>query len=143
MQTVRLLVVEDDPGEIELLFRAVRKMGLGDVVFAVKSGDEALEFLTGQGRYAERSKVDLPDVVLLDLKLANASGLSVLRSIRENPRMRNLPVVILTSTERPRDLLECYEAGANSCVVKPVDYQKVQEMITQTAEYWLHVNRRV
>lgn len=136
----RLLLVEDNPDDAVLSVAAL-KQHAGDVeITVVEDGVEALEYLTSTGKYQGRPPV-LPHVVLLDLKLPRMDGHEVLRSIRADPKMRHLPVVILTSSLEDQDLAESYENGANSYVRKPVDFDDFARVAERLGEYWLDLNR--
>jgi len=135
----RILLVEDNPDDIELTLRAFRKVNLSNEVEVARDGEEALRVLLG----AEGGDdVDLPTVVLLDLNLPKIGGLEVLRRLRGDPRTRFLPVVILTSSAEERDLVQGYELGANSYVRKPVAFDAFVDAARQLGLYWLLLNRQ-
>lgn len=136
----QLLLVEDNPDDADLSVAAL-KQHIADVdITVVEDGVEALEFLTCTGQYESRAPT-LPDVVLLDLKLPRLDGHEVLKSIRSNPRMKHLPVVILTSSLEEQDLSNSYELGANSYVRKPVDFDDFARVAERLGQYWLELNR--
>jgi two-component system, response regulator len=135
-----ILLVEDNPDDEALTLRAVRKHMPHPVVVA-RDGAEALEFLFGTGRYAERDVSVSPLLVLLDLKLPKVNGLEVLRRIREDARTRSIPVVVFTSSTEEQDIQDSYRLGANSYIRKPVDYGQFCEDIKQVMHYWLCVNQ--
>lgn len=137
-----ILLVEDNPDDVELTLRALRKSKIANDVIVVRDGVEALDYLFGTGQYAGRDPAALPQVVLLDLKLPRMDGLRVLERIRANPKTRLLPVVILTSSTEQRDLLSGYTLGANSYIRKPVDFQQFVEAVHQLGLYWLVLNER-
>jgi two-component system response regulator len=110
-------------------------------VTVVRDGVEALDYLTATGEHAERNADDLPDLVLLDIKLPRVDGLQVLERLRSNPRTRLVPVVVLTSSIEPKDLLTCYTLGANSYVRKPIDFQQFSKALQQIGTYWLETNQ--
>jgi two-component system, response regulator len=141
MTTQTILVVEDNPSDEALTLRALRKSGIANEVVVVRDGPEALEYLFATDRYAARNADDVPQVVLLDLNLPKISGIEVLRRIRADARTKLLPVVILTSSSEDRDLVDGYSSGANSYVVKPVDFNQFAEAVKQLGLYWLVVNR--
>jgi two-component system response regulator len=136
-----ILLVEDNPDDIALTLRALKKNNIANKVFVARDGEEALEYLTATGRYAGRAATDRPEVVLLDLKLPKAGGLEVLRAIRANPRTRLLPVVVLTSSSEERDIIASYDLGANSYIRKPVDFNQFVEAVRQLGLYWLVLNQ--
>jgi CheY-like chemotaxis protein len=135
-----ILLVEDDPNDVELTLRVFRKTPLGNQVVVVRDGVEALDYLLAAGRYAGRDAGDQPQVVLLDLDLPMLDGLEVLRRIRATEQLRRLPVVILTSSNEDSDKLTGYELGANSYVRKPVDFQQFSDAVNRLGLYWLLVN---
>jgi two-component system, response regulator len=128
-----LLLVEDNPDDEALTLRAFRKHNLGNEVMVARDGVEALEVLLGGG--------PLPQVVLLDLKLPRLDGLEVLRRLRSDERTRHLPVVVLTSSQEERDLVESYRLGANSYVRKPVDFAEFVDAVGHLGLYWLVLNK--
>ncbi len=135
-----ILLVEDNPDDEELTVRALRKNNIANEVVVARDGAEALDFLFYTGRYKERKRRALPQVILLDLNLPKVGGLEVLRHIRENERTRLLPVVILTSSKEEQDLIQGYSLGANSYVRKPVDFNQFVEAVRQLGLYWLVLN---
>jgi CheY-like chemotaxis protein len=136
-----ILLVEDNPDDIALTLRALKKNNIANKVTVARDGEEALEYLTATGRYAGRAATDRPEVVLLDLKLPRAGGLEVLRAIRANPRTRLLPVVVLTSSSEERDIIASYDLGANSYIRKPVDFNQFVEAVRELGLYWLVLNQ--
>jgi CheY-like chemotaxis protein len=136
-----ILLVEDNPNDEALMLRALKKHEIPNPVVVVRDGAEALEYLFATGAHAGRSAEEQPQVVFLDLNLPKLGGLEVLRRLREDPRTRLIPVVVLTSSSEDRDLSEAYAVGANSYVVKPVDFTQFSEAIRQIAQYWLVLNR--
>ncbi|HEY1304501.1 MAG TPA: response regulator [Vicinamibacterales bacterium] len=137
----QILLVEDNADDVELTLRAFRKSDLVNTVTVVRDGVEALDYLLASGDYAERDANALPDLVLLDIKLPRVDGLQVLERLRANPRTRLLPVVVLTSSAEPRDLLTCYSLGANSYVRKPIDFKQFSRALQQIGSYWLQTNQ--
>ena len=131
-----VLVVEDNPDDVELTLRALRRMNLTNPVRVARDGVEALEFLLGDGT----SRPTLPRVVLLDLKLPRVGGLEVLARLREEERTRPLPVVVLTSSREEADVRTAYALGANSYVVKPVEFEKFVDAVGKVGQYWLLLN---
>ena len=132
---VDILLVEDNPTDKELTLRALRAVNLADRVRVARDGAEALEMLLG----AEGTR--RPKVVLLDLKLPKVDGLEVLKRIRADDRTRFMPVVVLTSSEEEKDVLQSYRLGINSYVVKPVDFESFEDAVSKLGPYWLHLNR--
>ena len=133
-----VLLVEDDANDVALTQRAFRKGGIPHPLTVVGDGEEAIAYLAGQGRYAERA---LPGLVLLDLKLPRKSGLEVLAWIRSQPGLRRLPVVVLTSSKESADVNRAYDHGVNSYLVKPVDFDDLLAMVRSVSSYWLALNR--
>jgi two-component system response regulator len=136
-----ILLVEDNPDDEALTLRALRGANVANTVVVAHDGVEALDFLFGTGAHGGRDARDLPEVVLLDLKLPRIDGLAVLERIRADARTRLLPVVILTSSSEERDRLEGYKLGANSYVRKPVDFGQFAEAVRQLGLYWLVLNQ--
>jgi len=140
MQAKYILLVEDNLDDELLTIRALKKNNLLNNVEVVRDGAEALEYLYKDGKFKNRNK-GLPEVILLDLKLPKLSGLEVLKQIRADERTRYLPVVILTSSDEDRDLIESYKLGANSYVHKPVDFNQFTEAVNSLGLYWLIINK--
>lgn len=137
-----ILLVEDNPDDEALTLRAFAKNKIGNPVVVVRDGAEALDYLFGTGAHAGRNVAEQPQVVLLDLNLPKIDGLDVLRRLRADERTRVLPVVILTSSNEDRDLIESYRSGCNSYVRKPVDFDQFVEAARQLGLYWLLLNER-
>ena len=135
-----ILLVEDNPDDLELTLLALKRSNLGQDIVVARDGQEALDYLFGVGNYAQRDTRELPVMTLLDLKLPKINGLEVLQRIRSEPRTRRLPVVILTSSDERGDLVASYNLGANSYVRKPVDFAQFNEVLRQLTHYWLRVN---
>lgn len=140
---VEVLLVEDNPRDAELTLRSLKKHHLANHVVHVKDGQEALDWLTGSGTYAGRDIQQKPKVVLLDLKLPKMNGLEVLAAIRGNEATRLIPVVVLTSSQEQKDVVESYRLGVNSYIVKPVDFEKFSAAVAETGHYWLLVNHEL
>lgn len=136
-----VLLVEDNPKDEELTLRALRKSGVSNPIVVVRDGAEALDYLFAAGAHANRDRSEMPQIVLLDLKLPKIDGLEVLRAVRANDVTRLLPVVVLTSSVEEQDLIRSYSLGANSYVRKPVDFSQFMEAVRQLGLYWLIVNR--
>lgn len=140
MKNTMILLVEDNPQEVDLTLRAIKKNNIGNTVMVMRDGVEALDFLFCTNDYADRDPQDMPRLILLDLKLPRIDGLEVLRRIRGDERTRLLPVVILTSSTEEQDLLEGYKLGANSYLRKPVDFNRFEDYVKQLGSYWLVLN---
>ncbi len=135
-----ILLVEDNPDDEALTLRALKRNNIKNSITVVRDGAEALDWLFARGPYAERDPRIQPQVVLLDLKLPKVSGLEVLRAVREDPRTKRLPVVLLTSSKEDQDVAAGYDLGANSYVRKPVDFGEFAEAVRQLGLYWLVLN---
>jgi CheY-like chemotaxis protein len=137
---VEILLVEDNPHDAELTIRALKRRNLTNKLFHVKDGAEALDFVFANGAYTNRNIENGLKVILLDLKLPKVDGLEVLRRIKADERTRVNPVVILTSSKEERDVVEGYKFGANSYMVKPVDFDKFLQVVTELGMYWMLLN---
>ncbi|HEC05647.1 MAG TPA: response regulator [Thiolapillus brandeum] len=135
-----LLLVEDNPDDEALTLRALHKHNIANKIIVARDGQEALDYLFGKGDFADRDTAQLPQVILLDLKLPKVDGLEVLQQLRSNPQTRAVPVVILTSSNEEQDLIRSYELGANSYVRKPVDFEQFIEAARQLGLYWMVLN---
>jgi two-component system response regulator len=140
MREKLILLVEDNSDDEDLTIRALRKNNIANEIVVAHDGVEALDFLFGRGKYAGRDTQELPEVVLLDLKLPKVDGLEVLRQLRQEEATKRLPVVILTSSAEEQDRLRGYNLGANSYVRKPVDFLEFTEGVKQLGLYWLVLN---
>jgi two-component system response regulator len=140
MRNRTILLVEDNPDDVTLTIRALKKANIANEVVVVSDGVEALDYLFSTGSYADQSKRTMPEVILLDLKLPKIDGLEVLQRLRADERTRLLPVVILTASKEERDLINGYKLGANSYIRKPVDFKRFAEAIKQLGLYWLVLN---
>lgn len=134
----RILLVEDDPRDVELTLAALGEYNLANDVVVVRDGEEALDYLYRRGRYKDQE--DLPVVVLLDLKMPKVDGIEVLRQVKSDQRLKAVPLVVLTSSREPRDLEECYRLGVNAFVVKPVHFGEFVEAVKQVGVFWAVVN---
>jgi two-component system response regulator len=137
---VEILLVEDNPRDAELTIRALKKKNLANNLYHVEDGVEALDFLFGRGKYSGRDLNDAPKVVLLDLKLPRVNGLEVLSAMKSDERTQTIPVVIVTSSAEDPDIQTAYQLGANSYVLKPVQFESFIEAMTKIGVYWLMVN---
>lgn len=133
---VEILLVEDNPRDVELTVRALKKARLTNPIHVARDGNEALEFLFATGKYGNRKEVPLPEVILLDLNLPKRSGMEVLRQLKADERTRHISVVILTVSNRNRDINECRRLGAVNYIVKPVDFQNFSEVTTRLRLSW-------
>jgi CheY-like chemotaxis protein len=137
---IDVLLVEDNPDDAEFTLRALRKANVALQVALVEDGVSALEFVFRTGAHADRLPATLPRVVLLDLKVPKVDGLEVLRRIKSDPRTRTLPIVVLTSSREQRDIHEAYVRGANSYIVKPIEYAELIAKLGDLVRYWLQLN---
>lgn len=140
-QPVTILLVEDNPTDAELAIRALRRGNIANTIKLLEDGAEALDFLFCRGSYGDREPKNQPKVILLDLKLPKVNGLEVLRQIKTDPRTQMIPVVVLTSSAEDRDVIESYQLGVNSYIVKPVDFEQFNQVIQQLGFYWLLFNK--
>lgn len=141
-EPVDVLLVEDNPDDATLTLRALRRQNLANRVFIVEDGAQALDFLFCRGAYADRDPRSPPKVVLLDLKLPKVDGLEVLEALKRDESTRTIPVVIVTSSKEDPDVRAAYALGANSYVVKPVDFEQFAQAMSQVGLYWLLVNQK-
>lgn len=137
---VSILLVEDDPMDIELTLDAFKEVRLDNDIRIVTSGEEALDYLFGRNQYADRAAHPLPDIVLLDIKLPGLSGLQVLQKIKNTPVLKRIPVIILTSSQEESDRSNGYDFGANSYLIKPVTFENFLTVVKQIYDYWLTLN---
>ena len=137
---VEILLVEDDPDDVELALHALQRNHVTNNIQVVRDGAEALEFLFCTGAYADRTIENGPRVVLLDLKLPKVDGLEVLRRIKGDSRTHDIPVVVLTSSREEPDIRESYRLGVNSYIVKPVDFEQFTEAVRKLGLYWVLLN---
>ena len=140
MEEKIILLVEDNPDDVELTLRAFKKCNIANEVVVARDGVEALDYLFGTGAYSGRDLSVMPAVVLLDLKLPRIDGLEVLRRLRADERTRFLPVVVLTSSNEDQDVVNSYQLGANSYIRKPVDFIQFIDAARQLGMYWLLLN---
>jgi two-component system response regulator len=138
---VEILLVEDNPDDVELTLHALRNEKLANNIHVARDGEEALEFLFGSGNHTGRSFEHPPKLILLDLKLPKVDGMEVLKRLKADPRTKTIPVVILTSSKEERDLANGYGLGANSYIQKPVDFDQFRETVKNVGLYWLVINQ--
>ena len=139
--SIDILLVEDNPQDVELTIRALKKHNLANSVFVVGDGAEALDFMFNRGKYSARTANGNPKVVLLDLKLPKLNGLEVLRTLKGEESTRTIPVVMVTSSREDPDIHKAYQLGANSYVVKPVEFDAFMEAMSCIGLYWLLINQ--
>ena len=140
MKSKTILLVEDNPDDIELTLRSLKKHNISNELIVKRDGQEALDYLFSEGAYAGGSANPLPTLILLDIKLPKLSGLEVVKRIRADGRTRTLPVVILTSSNEERDVIDGYNNGCNSYIRKPIDFTEFSDAIGKLGIYWLLVN---
>lgn len=139
---VQILLVEDNPDDAELTMDALNERNLANQVHHVEDGQQAIDFLFGQGKFSYRASDPKPKLILLDLKLPKVSGLEVLHIIKKDERTRTIPVVVLTSSREEKDLIESYKLGVNSFVTKPVNFNEFSEAVANLGMYWLILNQQ-
>lgn len=142
-QSSDILIVEDNPHDVELTMRALRQKNLANGLTVARDGAEGLEYLFGTGKFSTRDLSHKPKVILLDLKLPKVDGLEVLRTVKGDERTKAIPVVILTSSQEERDIVESYRLGVNSYIVKPVDFDKFVTAVAEAGLYWLLLNKPI
>jgi two-component system, response regulator len=138
---VEILLVEDNPNDVELTLHALNRNHLTNKIHVVRDGEEALKFFFGERDNDPNKIVPGPKVILLDLKLPKVDGMEVLKRLKSDPDTKSIPVVVLTSSNEERDILETYKLGVNSYIVKPVDFAKFVEAMKTLGMYWLMLNR--
>jgi len=139
-EEVGILLVEDNTFDAELTIRSFKDQKLANSVTWVKDGEEALDYVFRRGVYAQRTSSD-PRLILLDLKMPRVGGIEVTRELKGNERTKRIPIVVMTSSNEESDIAECYKLGANSYIVKPLDFDSLAEVARQAGYYWLAVNR--
>jgi len=140
-EPIEILLVEDNPNDLELTLHALEKHNLANKIHIVRDGEEALDFLFCRGAFSSRTFEAPPKVVLLDLKLPKVDGLEILRTVKADTRTKAVPIVVMTSSKQQRDLVESYQLGVNSYIQKPINFQEFQEVIRQLGYYWLAINQ--
>lgn len=140
-KTVEILLVEDNLNDAELTIRELKKNNLANELYHVQDGEEALDFMFGTGKYSEKQDLDhRPKLILLDIKMPKMDGIEVLEIIKSNELTKTIPVVMLTSSKEDPDIKRCYELGANSYIVKPVNFEDFTTVISSIRYYWLLIN---
>lgn len=139
-QEFEIIIVEDNPMDAELMIRSLKKSNLANSLIVLEDGEQALDYIFCRGQYSNRD-LGVPKVIFLDLKLPKLGGLEVLEEIKSNEKTKNIPVVIVTSSKEDPDIAKAYSLGANSYVVKPVNFEKFSETIVQLGFYWLITNQ--
>ena len=139
---VEILLVEDNPNDAELAMRALVKNNLANNVISVKDGEEALDYIFARGKFKSGTRLNIPKLILLDLKLPKIDGLEVLKILKADPVTKMIPVVVLTSSKEERDMVESYRLGVNSYIVKPVDFDKFIDAVRDIGLYWLLLNQQ-
>ncbi|HOG18013.1 MAG: Response regulator rcp1 [Syntrophaceae bacterium PtaU1.Bin231] len=140
-ELIDILLVEDNPRDAEMTIRALKKRNLANPLHVVEDGEEALDFIFCRGAYEGRTGLNLPKVILLDLKLPKVNGLEVLKALKSDERMKSIPVVVVTSSKEDPDIKAAYALGANSYVIKPVDFDDFLDAMSSLGLYWLLVNQ--
>jgi len=138
---IEILLVEDNPDDLEMTLRALRKANLANHIQTARDGAEALDFIFCRGPHSGRRIEDRPKVILLDLKLPKVDGLEVLQRLKSDPRTKMIPVAILTSSKEQRDVVESYNLGVNSYIVKPVNFDRFATAVRELGMYWLLLNQ--
>ena len=141
LQQFEILLAEDSPADAEMTLRALRRNNLANKVHWVKDGEAALDYVLCRNEYAGRSPGQPPKLVLLDIKMPKVDGIEVLRQLKADATARLIPVVVMTSSNEERDVLESYRLGANSYIVKPVDFPAFLEVVAKIGFYWVLTNR--
>lgn len=137
---VDIILVEDNPDDAELALHALKKNRIANSLLHLKDGEEALDYIFCRGQYEKRNISDIPKVILLDIKMPKVDGLEVLKRIKADPTIRIIPVVLLTSSKEEKDILESYQLGANSYIVKPVNFDSFVKAVSDLGLYWLLLN---
>ena len=141
LRPAEILLVEDNPDDVEITLRAFHKVRLANTVHVVRDGQEALDFLFREGDYSDRADAPQPDVILLDLNLPKVSGLEVLEKVKASDGLSSIPIIVLTVSEQQEDVRESYKLGANTFITKPVDFEKFVHAMEILGEYWMVIAR--
>jgi two-component system, response regulator len=140
-EEIEILIVEDNAGDAELTIRALKKKNLANNVIHLTDGSEALDFIFGEGEFSSRNIENAPKIILLDLKMPKVGGLDVLKRLKSDPRTKGIPVIILTSSAEDPDIKKSYELGANSYIVKPVEFNNFSRTVADVGLYWMLINK--
>lgn len=140
-ESIEILLVEDNPHDAELTLRALKKSKLTNVILHLKDGEEALDYIFGNGAYSGRDVKKSPKLMLLDIKMPKVDGLEVLKRVKADERTKAIPIVILTSSAEESDIISSYNLGVNSYIVKPVDFSKFIQSVMDVELYWMVLNR--
>lgn len=140
-EPLSILLIEDEEAHAELTRRAIRKAGNANRIHIVSDGEEAFDFLCNRGAYADKSKYPLPGLILLDINLPGIDGIEVLKKLKKDPKLKKIPVIMLTTSEREEDIVRSYEHYANSYLTKPVGFKAFEEKIKQIDFYWMILNK--
>jgi two-component system response regulator len=136
-----ILLVEDNPADVEITLEAFRRSHKGNRVFVCRDGEETLDFLFQRGAYSKAGAAPCPDLILLDLNLPKRSGVEVLEQVKSDARMKEIPVMVLATSEREEDVSRCYKFGANSYLTKPVQFDDCLKLVEEIQQYWLHTSK--
>ena len=139
---LEIVIVEDNPNDAELMLRSLKKNRLANNIVILEDGEQALDFIFCRGKYTDRDLSESPKVMFLDLKLPKVGGLEVLKQMKSNEHTRKIPVIVVTSSKEDPDIAAAYNLGANSYVVKPIDFDSFVEKINQIGLYWLAINEK-
>ena len=140
MKISKILLVEDNPDDIEITKRALKEAGMVNSLWIVRDGQEAVDFLWHNGQYEDSASSPKPGIILLDVNLPKINGLEVLKQIKENPELKSIPTIVLTMSKREEDIIKGYNYGCNSFIQKPVEFEKFVEVIQQIGLYWGGLN---
>lgn len=139
-EAIDILLVEDNPDDVELTRRALKKGKVANNLYIVRDGEEALDFLFHKGEYADKKKYHIPGLILLDINLPKRNGIEVLQKIKTEPILKRIPVIMLTTSKRDEDIIQSYDLGVNSYIMKPVEFDKFIQTIKNIELYWILTN---
>lgn len=137
---VDILLVEDNPDHAELTIKALKQNNVSNEVYVVNDGQEALDFMYHQGKYADEKDFPRPGLILLDIKLPKVDGIEVLKQLKDDPQFKSIPVIMLTTSDRDEEIAKSYAGGANSYVVKPMDFEEFMKKVRELKLYWTITN---